>query len=164
MRGFTLIEALIYMALFAIVLTGIVVTAYGYFETLGRNQTKAMLQEEAGFILDSIGLALSSAQTVSVPAAGGTGPALSVVKYGGGTAQVCFSGSSVRSLAGAGSCTTSGALLNNTNITVTSLTFVHTYPGGLSPESVGATLVVSAPSPQGGTVTETVSATSFIRK
>ena len=54
MRGFTLIETIVYLGLFAIVMTGLVATSYGYFGNIGRNETKAILQEEKDFILNSL--------------------------------------------------------------------------------------------------------------
>lgn len=59
-RGFTLIEVLVYLALYSIIIGGAVVAAYGMFESSGHNQTKAMVEEEGGYLLSKIEWALSS--------------------------------------------------------------------------------------------------------
>jgi Tfp pilus assembly protein PilE len=143
-RGFTLIETLIYLALFAIVLFGIVATAYAYFETAGRNQTKAMIQEEAQFILGKVAYAMSGAKTVAL-----TATSLTVTKYDGTIVTVALAGTNV---------TYAGAILNNTNTNITSLSFTAVSPGG-----VATAFTIGAPTPQGGTVVESVSQTTFIR-
>ena len=52
--GFTLIEVLVYLALFGLIMSGAVVSAYQMFEASGRNQTRAMIQEEGDFIVAKI--------------------------------------------------------------------------------------------------------------
>src|SRR6185295_940153 len=108
-RGFTLIETLLYIALFALVMGGLAISIYGYFATVGRNQTKAMLQEEEQFLVGKINWATSGAKTESI-----AGTTLTVTKYDNSTAVVALSGSDM---------TLGGVVLNNTNVTVTALTF-----------------------------------------
>ena len=86
-KGFTLIETLIYLALFAIFFGGAAAAAYAVIETSGRNLTKSMVQEEGNFMLAKINWALSGVQTIDAPngapAPGNTGSLLSVNRITG---------------------------------------------------------------------------------
>lgn len=158
-RGFTLIETLVYLALFALVIGGLVAAAYGLFETSDRNQTKAMMQEEENFLVGKINYALSGAKQVC----SASGSTLSLVKYG--TAGTCspfvpddsfdMSGQYMR---------LNGNKLNNSNTTVTDLVFIETYAGGSNPDSVEAGFTISATTPTGSTISETASTTNYIQK
>jgi prepilin-type N-terminal cleavage/methylation domain-containing protein len=53
-RGFTLIETIIYLALFSIVIGGALAATTVLFEGAGRNTTEARLQEEGTFMLEKI--------------------------------------------------------------------------------------------------------------
>jgi type II secretory pathway component PulJ len=50
-RGFTLIETVIYLALFALVIGGALATTTLLFEGAGRDTTKADVQQEGEFAL-----------------------------------------------------------------------------------------------------------------
>src|SRR5581483_3447430 len=79
--GFTLIEVVVYLALFAILFGGAVLAAYNIVESSGRNQSKADIQQEGEFIIGKINWALSGAASVSSPGAGLSSTILSVVKF-----------------------------------------------------------------------------------
>src|SRR5213078_842008 len=89
-KGFTLIETLVYLALFAIMIGGIVAASYLLFESSNRNQTKAMMQEEKNFILGKINYALSGAKSASV-----FGTSLTVTKYVGPAVTVSYSSGNI---------------------------------------------------------------------
>ena len=52
--GFTLIEVLIYLALFGLVFSGLFVSAFAVIENIGRNDAQIMVQEEGDFLLAKI--------------------------------------------------------------------------------------------------------------
>ena len=54
MKGFTLIETIVYLALFSILMGGAIVAAFNIFESAGRQQTHTMLQEEGNFLIAKI--------------------------------------------------------------------------------------------------------------
>jgi Tfp pilus assembly protein PilE len=149
--GFTLIETLVYLGLFALIMGGLVMAAYMLFETSDRNQTKAMMQEEENYLLGKINWALSGASSVSVPATN----FLSVTKYDGTNVTITTS---------SGDMTFNGALLNNSNVTIGNLVFIHTYLGGTNPDSVEAGFTISAKTPDGKTISEIASTTRYRRK
>src|SRR6185503_6336526 len=109
-RGFTLIETIVYLALFSILMTGIISSVYLLFENGDRNQTKAMLQEEKEYLLGKINWAMSGMQIVVTPGAGLSGTSLNIVKYDGSPVTIGLSGTNM-------TFTTTGpaAVLNNSN-------------------------------------------------
>ena len=158
-HGFTLIETIVYLALFSILMTGIISSVYLLFENSDRNQTKSMLQEEKGYLLGKINWAMAGMQIVVTPGANLSGTSLNVVKYYGTPVTISLSGTNM-------TFTTTGPAqtLNNTNVKVTKLVFIHTYAGGTNPESVEAGFTISATSPNGATITQTASTTRYLRK
>lgn len=58
-RGFTLIETIVYIALFGILLAGVFTAAFNIIESGGRNQNKLILKEDGDFILSKINWAIS---------------------------------------------------------------------------------------------------------
>jgi Tfp pilus assembly protein PilE len=59
-RGFTLVEVLIYLGLYALLIGGAVVAAYNMVESSGRNETAAMVEEEGQYLTAKIDWALGS--------------------------------------------------------------------------------------------------------
>src|SRR4051812_3687096 len=110
MRGFTLIETLVYLALFTLIIGGFGSASYMLFETNDRNQTKAMLQEEKDFLIGKIEWELSGAKTVTAPASGIPGPRLMFFKSDGSFVVITSSSTDL---------TMDDAVLNNANTAVT---------------------------------------------
>ena len=158
-RGFTLIETLVYLALFSLIIGGLVISAYGLFESSDRNQTKAMLQEESNFVMAKIVWAISQAQAICDPAANMSGATLSVAVFGG----TCFPPDITIALSES-NVQWGIAALNNSNTSVDRLLFIHTYAGGTNPDSVEVGLTISAKTPTGMTITQSASTTRYIRK
>ena len=163
-RGFTLIEALVYIGLFSLLIGGAVVGAFGIFEAVERGGTITMLQDESDFLISKTEWALSGAQAVTAPALGSSGNSLSVVKYDtsfGNPLVVSLSGANL-TLSRAGG---TPALLNNTNVQVMSVVFTHAAAAGngLAPESVQTVLTLAARTPAGSVVTRTATSTVYLR-
>ncbi len=64
-KGFTLVETIVYIALFSIIMTGAFVTAYQLIVGSDRLNTKKTIQSEGNFVLAKIGWALDSVSTSS---------------------------------------------------------------------------------------------------
>lgn len=148
--GFTLIETLVYLALFAIMIGGIVLASYMLFESSDRNQAKAMLQEEKNFLLSKINYALSGAKTVSA-----SGATLAVSKYDGTSATISLSGTDLW-------WNSSSRVLNNTNVKISNLSFVRTLTGTV--ERVEGSFTISGNTPEGTTISQVGSTTVYLRK
>ncbi len=64
--GFTLIELIVYLALFGILFSGAVAGTYSILESSGKNQSRVMMQEEGEFLLAKISWVVSGANTAQV--------------------------------------------------------------------------------------------------
>lgn len=164
-RGFTLIEALVYLSLFAILMGGAVVAAYNLFEAAERGATHVMLQEETDFLLAKVAWTLSGASGVTAPAAGATGSALTVAKWDtslGSPFVLARSGNNLTLTRGTGAA----ALLNNTNVEVRSIAFKHIEGAGdgINPDSVETVITTAARTPNGFLLTKTATTTSYLRR
>ena len=66
-RGFTLLETIIYIALFGVLMSGVLVAVYQLIDGGIRNMQSVAVQEEGLFINRKISWALSGATTVTAP-------------------------------------------------------------------------------------------------
>jgi len=156
-RGFTLVETLVYLALFALIIGGFVAASYMLFETSDRNQTKAVLQQEENFLLGKLNWMMGGvdpSQAIT-PSANTSGSTLIVTRYDGSPFTVFQSGADMQ---------LNGETLNNANVTISKLVFIHAYAGGTNPESIEAGFTISAKTPTGDTISEIASTTRYIRK
>jgi prepilin-type N-terminal cleavage/methylation domain-containing protein len=86
-RGFTLIEVLLYIAIFGLLMAGTMRVAYALSSSEARDTARAMLQTEGDFILEKFSYAASHASAVSLPIAGKSGTQLSLTMATGLDAQ-----------------------------------------------------------------------------
>lgn len=153
-RGFTIIEALIYLGLFAIVMAGIISVAYAVFESSGRNQTKVMVQTEGNFILGKINWAL----TGGTPATFVPSPtSLNITRATNPTSIVFdldLTGNNLQ---------INGSILNNSNVTVSNLVFTKSG-GGTPVESITSSFTLNTKLPSGQPYTQNFQTTKYIRK
>ena len=154
-RGVTLIETVIYLALFAVVIVGLMISGYGLIENVGRNQSESMLQEEATFLVAKIDWALAGAKSVSTPAAHSSGKTLGIKKYDGTDVTISRSGTDLLF---------NGSIINDTDTTMRDLVFVHAYSGSADPESVEAGFTLTMRTPSGALISFAASTTRYIRK
>ena len=167
--GFTLIEVLIYLALFGIMFGGVMIAAYNVFESTGRNETKAMVQEEGDFLMAKIDWTISGAQSVTSPASGVScvSPAcpLSVIKWDtsiGNPVVVTMNGTNMTLSRGSSAAVT----LNNDNVQVSNLSFAHNNDSGdgIAPESIQAQFTVSTKTANGSAYSQIFKSTNYLRK
>ena len=153
--GFTLLETLIYLALFAILIGGFVVSAYVLFESSDRTQTKALLQEEKNFLVGKINWVLRGAAIVEAPAPNAAGATLTTTSYDGSTVTLEASGNDMLS---------NGTALNDADVAISKLVFIRTTAPGSGPDSVEAGFTISAKTPEGSAVWQTASTTVYLHK
>lgn len=164
-RGFTLIEAIVYLALFSILIGGGIVAAYSLFDATTRAGTRTMLHEETDFLLGKIDWALSGAEAVTAPGRGSSGTTLTVAKWDdavGDPVVIARNGDNLVMTRGSGA----PEILNNTNVAVTGISFEHIAdPGnGTVPEYVVAVIETSAPTPAGMLLTRVGTTTVYLRR
>lgn len=162
--GFTLIETIIYVALFAFIMTSALVSVYSILSSSARNQTKAMVQEEGSFLLGKIDWALSGISSASVSNGGNT---LSVIKFDTSIASpvvITLQNESFFIKRGGGP----SRQLNNTNVTVSCASDcferVAGSGDGINPESVEANFTVSAKTSDGLSFSQDFSTIKYLRK
>ena len=157
-NGFTLIEIVVYLALFAILFTGVVIGAYNVIESSNRTQTKAMLQEEGNFLISKINWTLSGAQAINSPGIGSSGSLLSVTKS---TGAVVIS-SSVTDMDISTPTISPAQPLNNSNTGVSNILFTHKSAGGA--EWIDAGFTLTARTPDGKILTQGFNTTNYLRR
>lgn len=160
-RGFTLIEALLYLALFSVLLGGGLTGAFGIIESTGQNQTRAMVQEEGTFLLGKIAWALSGASQITYPLTQGS--VLTVAKYNNTSTTIHLNGSEMQIQ---DATTATPVNLNNVDVAVSDLLFDHVTGSGdgVNPESVTSSFTLTARSPSGTLVKQRFTSTTYLRR
>lgn len=166
-RGFTIIEMLVYISIFAIIMSGALVSVYALASSSARNQTKAMVQEEGSFLIGKIDWALSGARAINAPAANASGDTLTVTRFDALTSPVVItiSGGAMTITVGTGAT----HILNNSNVSITCPAagcFSHTSASadGINPESATSSLTISAKTSQGSPFSQFFSTVKYLRK
>lgn len=133
-KGFTLIEILIYLALFSIIIGGVLVTAYQVIEASHKTASRVVIEEEANFLLRKIEWALSAVSLINAPAAGMSGSTLSINKVGFSASPIIFEldSSNLRIKKYA----EEAAILNSSRVSISNLTFHHLAAGGNKPAGI----------------------------
>ena len=173
-KGVTLIETVIYLALYAILMSGAILSAYALISTSARNQTKALAQEEGNYLIAKIDWALTGAKAINEPndadpATDDYGTRLSITKYDtsvGDPLVFVVSGSSI-SFGRSGDA--SPPQISNSNVTITCPIegcFRHTSASGdgINPESLTATFTITARTPDGQSYSQDFSTAKYLRK
>lgn len=142
--GFTLIETIVYIVLFAIIMTSGLLAVSQLLQGANQTNGKSTVQDEESFVLRKIDWALSGASNVSVPSQS----ALSVARYDGNTVDFRLNGTAVEMRESTISATY--IPITTINVKVTTLNFTILTPAGIT-----ATLTVSG---------QTASSTRYIRK
>ncbi len=166
-RGFTLIETLIYLALFAIVIGGGMVAVYQIVEGSNRNNTKVIVEEEANFLLRKVDWALGAASSVATPAPGLPAPSLAVTKLGFAQNPLVFDlddpdadgSGNLRLKRAAGTATN----LNSSNVTVSNLIFQRVAGAAGLPDKLTTSFTISS-NLYGQPFSEDFSTTKFLRQ
>lgn len=167
--GFSLIETLVYLGLYALIMSGAIISVYTIFESAGRNQTKAMVQEEGTFLAGKIDWVLSGVATTTVPNLGATSSALSVVKFDGTVVTLTLTDLGVLQLKDGANPLLP---LNNSNTHVSTSTessgLVFANTGSSTdptiPVGVTATFRVSSRTPSGALFMQDFSTTKYLRR
>jgi len=158
--GFTLIETVVYLGLFALLIGGTIVAAYSVFESSDRLRTIAMLQQEGYFIIAKIEWALGGANTVTLPAVGASGPTLSFARHDGLVIVLETAGADMTLQRNVNS----PQILNNADVQISGLNFVHEWAGGINPERIEAHFTLSANTANGARILQNFSTVKYIRR
>jgi len=138
--GTTLIEVMIYLALFTIIIGGSLVSVHQIVESTNKLQSKVVLQEEANFILRKINWAINGATLMSAVA---TPPSLSITNplQPPTDSPIVFDLNNGYIRLKKGSDLESN--LNSQNVSVSNLVFTYTAPDGDKPASIKASFTLT---------------------
>lgn len=141
MKGFTLIEILIYSALMAMIISGSLIAAYQIIESSNNIQNKIIIEQEANFLLSKIRWALVGATTINIPTIGLASSTLSMNKANYSENPIIFdlNSNNLRIKQGSGN----PAILNNQNVAVNNLIFEHLAANGNGPEGLKINITVN---------------------
>lgn len=141
--SFTLIESLIYLALFALVIGGILISTYQTIEGTERTNSNIVVQEEANFLLRKIDWALTNISSISNPSAGNTSSVLSVTKtdlpLSDNPLTFDTNSSSLRLTRGSFAPTP----LSSVNVSITNVVFEHIASTGTKPAAIKASFKIN---------------------
>jgi prepilin-type N-terminal cleavage/methylation domain-containing protein len=162
-KGFTLIEVLVYLGLFAILMTGLVATAFSIFESSDRDQTRVLMQGEGDFLIAKINWALTGTKNINEPFRGASGSRLSLEKWinpGIATTVVIELPAKDMVIKRGGN---PEVLLNNSNVEIENLLFTHNYESA-SQENVQVSFTIKAKMLNGMSVSQEFSTIKYVRK
>ncbi len=147
LRGTTLIEAVIYIALLSILMGGTVGAVYQILLSSSSVQAHDTVQEEGNFAIRKVEWALTGASAITVVSP----TEFSVSKYDGTTADNKLSGGGLVMQEGSGSFLP----LTTPNVSVSSVQFVSIPASGSGPAGMSVTLSISG---------QTFTTTRYLRK
>ena len=139
MKGFTLIEILIYLALVSLIATISIAAVYPLIDNYYRNQARLDIEGEANFLMRKINWGLTGAYSINQPISGSTSTILSINKEGFSQNPIVFdigNGDFRISLAAG-----EPIVLNNINVKIEKAEFENIFQSGL-PVLVGVELSV----------------------
>ena len=141
MKGFTLIEVLIYVALISIIIGGSLTVVYQILETNSGVYNKIIIEQEANFLLQKIRWTMTGVSTINSPGVGATSSSLSVnkINFSENPVIVDLSSSTARMKRGSGQ----PAVLNSQNVVVENLVFQHLASSSSIPEAIKINITVS---------------------
>jgi type II secretory pathway component PulJ len=156
--GFTLIETLVYLALYSIIALGMLSAVYSLIESSFRNETVAMVEEEGDYLTAKIDATLSDATSIQSPTA--SGDTLSVVESDGSNVTVKSNASGILLQEGSAPFQT----LNNSNVSIVGLTFVHSIDeeNGGNIQSVLASFTLFSTTSDGHALSREFSTTKYL--
>jgi prepilin-type N-terminal cleavage/methylation domain-containing protein len=153
--GFTLIEVIIYLALFSILMAGLFSGAFAILESSRRTDTRALLAEEGSFVIAKTQWELSGAELITEPGVGGSGATLSLNRAEG------YDGSGSLIVV---PVTFDPATLVGGRITLVSANFYNTGGTDVAPESVGLRFTLATRTDDGALLSQDFFSTTSLKK
>jgi prepilin-type N-terminal cleavage/methylation domain-containing protein len=153
--GFTLIEVMIYLALYSMLFTGAISGVYALSASAARDRTAAMIDEEGSFLLAKTEWILSDASQIDVPLT--EGPELVVTDSDGTVVHVGISGGDIYLRTNSAESET----LSNTDVTIHDLIFARS---GSSTQPLTESFMLSATTSDGQVLARDFTTTVFLRQ
>jgi prepilin-type N-terminal cleavage/methylation domain-containing protein len=157
MRGFTLLESLIYIALLGVIMSGAFAGIELITESTGRSQAQALLEIEGNFLMKKIAYAIQHSQKILVPEQVASSNQLSLVTDLGAADTLYLQNSALIYDEHADPLP-----LSNNEVMLTQLLFRRTVSMPGDPESIQTTFRISTKSSNGQVFYEDFSSTSYL--
>lgn len=159
-RGFTLIEVVIYLGLFAILIGGGVICSFNLFEAAAFGSTRMLLQEEQDFLLAKMEWSLHNSEEILSPAPEESGGELILRLHDGSVIRFSHQDDGVSFRRG----TNEPVILTTDRVTVVNVHFRHVVEDGSTTriEYLETALTLSARSDQGRLFTRTATSTIYL--
>lgn len=138
-RGFTLIEAIVYVALLSIIMGGVLAAVYNLTQGATRITANTTVQEEGNFVLRKVAWALTGLSGITTPLSG-TSNTLLVTKVGGTRVGMRLSGSNIEMSEDGG---VTYLPLTTDNVTASALQFTFVPASGTGPSGVIASFSIN---------------------
>ncbi|HEY4503406.1 MAG TPA: prepilin-type N-terminal cleavage/methylation domain-containing protein [Candidatus Paceibacterota bacterium] len=157
--GFSLIEVIVYLALFGILMAGAFTAAYSLLESANRGNAAIIMQEEGNFLLAKINWALSSISEVNSPTLDTSSQNLLVtsINPGVGSIEIELSGDNIVLTRGGITET-----LNNTNIKASNMLF--TYGSNDYVEWLTSSFTLNTMTLDGKAISQNFKSTKYLKK
>ncbi len=158
-KGFTIIETIIYIALFSILLSGGFVTAFQLLQGSDVLAGKSTVQSEGNFVLEKISWAMSGVKSIDYPTSLPDSDKLRIVRHDGIQVDICLDGTKIRMQeVGIGSLISCNLLLytiTSDNVSVSNLKFHYIPQTGSSLAGITVNMTING---------KDFTATKYIRK
>ena len=131
MKGFTLIEAVIYFALTSAIIIGILASSYPLFTNTERLSKSVHRDLESAFVFQKVAYLMNQATAISEPASGASGNTLRLTVNGSSYQMTLDSSAVVLSVNGG-----TPVPLTSSRVEITGLTFTRTAGVGGTPDTL----------------------------
>ncbi len=156
--GFTLLEVIIYIPLFAILVGSGVFAAYNIIESSLKNQAMFVVYDEGNYLLSKINWAVQGSTEIITPVAGTPGSILKVTKTDGSNISIKLVGKDIVISYG----NSDPIILNNSNITISNLSFDNQV-SSIS-QLVKSSMTITVLTDDGKTFSQDFSSTKYLRR
>lgn len=132
-RGFTLIETIIYVALFSMLISGLLGSMWPFLRGAENTSAKVVVEGESAFAIRKINIVLaSSTKVITTPSAGNSGNVLTVTEYNDDTFTITTTGNAFTVQKNSGAAVPFTA----DRVSVTAFTAKHVAPAAGLPRFV----------------------------
>lgn len=157
-QGFSLIEVVVYVGLLVILMVGGILAAYNIIEANVRNQAQFVMYNEGNFLLSKINWEIGGSSAITVPSPGTPGAVLTLQKIDGSTVTLRVDNGNLVIVRG----TSTPAILNNTTVVVSGLSFENQISS--VSQLISTTLTLTATTDDGKIITRDFETVKYLRK
>lgn len=149
-RGFTLLELLLYVAISAIIMSGIVTLLILLMNSRVKNQTVTEVESQGAFIMQELGASIRNSAAITAPAAGASATSLTLDTRDDTKDPVIYSlTSGVVSVTEGSGPKPTVTPLNSSAVTVSGLSFQNLSLAGTTSQVIRVTFTVTYTNPSG---------------